>query len=273
MSELESLAAPLPVAKRDPERQLRLRCIGCEVLARPIYLAAAQSPHVVDVTFLRRGLHDTPATLRERLQAEIDAAAEADPPYDTVVLAYGLCGGATAGVGATGIPLVVPRAHDCITLFLGSRDRYQREFTAHPGTYWYATDYVERSDPGPGGATTGLLGIGANSDAQLQAAYADYVERFGRDNADYLMAVMGAWREHYDRAVFIDMGVSDASAVEAQAREEAERRGWLFERMAGELMLIRGLLEADWGDDFLIVLPGHRLAMTYDEGVVRAVEP
>jgi hypothetical protein len=31
-----------------------------------------------------------------------------------VVLAYGLCGGATAGLRAGSIPLVVPRAHDCI---------------------------------------------------------------------------------------------------------------------------------------------------------------
>jgi hypothetical protein len=150
---------PLPDLLADPagDRPLRLRCVGCEVLARPLYLCAARSPHVVDVSSLRPGLHDTPAELRGRLQAEIDATG---PEYDAVVLAYGLCGGATAGLAAGEIPMVVPQAHDCSTIFLGSRDRYQAEFTADPGTYWYATDYVERGEAGPGGARTGLLGIG-----------------------------------------------------------------------------------------------------------------
>jgi hypothetical protein len=252
--------------------RLRLRCISCEVLARPLYLCAARSPHVVDVSFLRRGLHDTPAVLRERLQVEIDAAAAADPSYDAVVLGYGLCGGATAGIGATRVPLVVPRAHDCITLFLGGRERYQSEFTAHPGTYWYAADYIERSDADTSGASLGLLGIGASSEDELKAAYSAYVEKFGRDNADYLMDVMGAWREHYDRAVFIDTGIGGSADVERRARAEAERRGWLFERMAGNLLLIRRLLDGDWNDDFLVLQPGQRTAMSYDAEVMRPAE-
>ncbi|HSW43038.1 MAG TPA: DUF1638 domain-containing protein, partial [Patescibacteria group bacterium] len=105
---------------------MRLLALTCEVLARSVYLCAARSPHVVDVHLHRRGLHDDPPNLRALLQAEIDAAGT---PYDAIVLAYGLCGAATAGLRAASIPLVVPRAHDCITLFLGSRDRYTAEFT------------------------------------------------------------------------------------------------------------------------------------------------
>jgi hypothetical protein len=252
--------------------RLRLRAISCEVLARPVYLCAARSPHVVDVTLLRRRLHDTPALLRGRLQAEIDAAGEADPPYDAVVLAYGLCGGAAAGIAAAGVPLVVPRAHDCITLLLGSRERFEREFAAHPGTYWYAPDYLERSDADGGGSAGGLIGIGATTDEAEAAAYAEYVARFGEDNAAYLMEVTGAWRSHYDRAAFVDMGVGDTSGAEERVRLEADRRGWLFERLAGELVLIRRLLEGDWSDDFLVLQPGQRLEMSYDPTIIRAEE-
>jgi hypothetical protein len=226
---------------------------------------------VVDVTFLRRGLHDSPRTLRERLQAEIDAVHTGDSRYDAVVLGYGLCGGATAGITAGSVPLVVPRAHDCITLFLGSRERYDREFIAHPGTYWYSADYMERSEVGQGTQAMGLLGIGANSDEQLESAYADYIARFGKDNADYLMEAMGAWRAHYERAVFIDTGIGDPTGVEARARDEAARRGWRFERLAGEFVLFRRLLDGDWGDDFLVLEPGERLAMSLDDTVVVAV--
>jgi hypothetical protein len=246
--------------------------IGCEVLARPLYACAARSPHIVNISLLRRGLHDTPATLRKRLQVEIDAAGEGQSSYDAIVLAYGLCGGATEGIVATTVPLILPRAHDCITLFLGSRDRYQREFIAHPGTYWYVSDYIERSEVDRSAAASGLLGIGANSDDDLQLAYAEYVARFGKDNADYLMEAMGAWHAHYDRAVFVETDVGDCAHCEARARAEAERRRWRFERMSGDLLLLRRLLDGDWTDDFLVLQPGQRLAMSYDDDVIRATQ-
>jgi hypothetical protein len=248
------------------DRPLRLRCISCEVLARPVYRAAAGSPHLVDVSMLRIGLHNTPPDLRSRLQVEIDAAG---PEYDAVVLAYGLCGSATAGITAGSVPLVLPRAHDCVTIFLGSRDRYADEFTAHPGTYWYATDYIERRDPAD---PNGMLGVGATSEADMAAARATYVEQYGEDNADYIMEVMGAWQAHYDRAAYVEMGVADSPAVEAQARDEAERRGWTFERMLGNDALVRRLIEADWDDDFLVLQPGERLTMTYDDAII-GVDP
>jgi hypothetical protein len=264
---------------------MRLLALTCEVLARSVYLCAARSPHVVDVHLNRRGLHDDPPNLRAILQGEIDAPGAGDgagapggaaarpggaaAPYDAIVLAYGLCGAATAGLQAGSIPLVVPRAHDCITLFLGSRDRYTAEFTGHPGTYWYVEDFVERSDEG--GA---FAGIGAVSDAEARATYEEYVAKYGEDNAAYLMEALGGWSSHYDRAAFVDMAVADARvalAAEARARDDAERRGWSFEKLAGELILVRRLIDADWGpEDFLVLQPGERLAMSYDEAVIRA---
>ncbi len=246
---------------------MRILCLGCEVLARPLYFAAATSPHVVDVELLRRGLHDVPANLRTILQEAVDAA---DPSrYDAVVLGYALCGQATAGIRAGRIPLVVPRAHDCITIFLGDRERYRREFTEDPGTYWYAQDYVEREDA-PGAGLTGL-GIGGGTEDAMKATYAQYVELYGQDNADYLMEALGGWRSHYDRAAYIDMGVADGSAVERRAQDDADRRGWRFERLAGDLTLVRRLLSGEWDPaDYAIVQPGERVAMTYDDAIIRA---
>lgn len=251
---------------------MRLLALTCEVLARSVYLCAARSPHVVDVHLNRRGLHDDPPNLRAILQGEIDAAgtvAVAGAPYDAIVLAYGLCGAATAGLQAGSIPVVVPRAHDCITLFLGSRDRYTAEFTGHPGTYWYVQDFVERSDDG--GA---FAGMGAVSDAAARTTYEEYVAKYGEDNAAYLMEALGGWSSHYDRAAFVDMAVADpreAAAVEAHARDDAERRGWTFEKLAGELLLVRRLIDGGWAaEDFLVLQPGERLAMSYDEAVIRA---
>ncbi|MEX1171714.1 MAG: DUF1638 domain-containing protein [Chloroflexota bacterium] len=245
---------------------MRLAALTCEVLARPVYLCAARSPHVVDVRLNRRGLHDDPPNLRTILQDEIDATGT---PYDAVALAYGLCGGATAGLRAGSIPLVIPRAHDCITIFLGDRGRYAAEFIANPGTYWYVQDYLERTDEG-----SPFGGVGAVSDEAARATHEEYVAKYGEDNAAYLMEVMGAWRSHYDRAAFVDMGVVTplgAAAAEARARDDAERRGWRFDRMAGELVLVKGLLDGAWDPaSYLVLQPGERLAMSYAEDVIRA---
>jgi hypothetical protein len=242
---------------------MRLKCLGCEALARVIYLCAARSPHIVDVELFRIGLHKEPDDLRVRLQARIDAAAEED--YDAMVLAYGLCGQSTAGLTARRVPMVIPRAHDCITLFLGDRRRYNAEFREHPGTYWYALDYTERND--------GSMSLGVDAEERTQDVYQEYVEKYGVDNANYLMEIMGAWRSHYDRAAYIDMGVGDSTAVEASTQEEAARRGWTYERLAGDLVLIRRLLEGDWEADFLILEPGQQVAMTYDFEVIGCLEP
>jgi len=242
---------------------MKLKCLACEALARLVYLYAAHSPHIVDIELFQLGWHNDPSDLRARLQARIDAVGHDE--YDAIVMAYGLCGQATAGLVARDTPIVIPRAHDCITLFLGSRERYTAESTAHPGTYWYVQDYIERN-PKPG--TT--LSLGSGTGDEIGELYAEYVKKYGQDNADYLIEVMGAWQQHYDRAVYIDLGVGDGAGVETQTRETAARRGWTFERMPGDPALIRQLLQGDWNNDFVILSPGKQIVMSYDQEVLNS---
>jgi hypothetical protein len=119
---------------------------------------------------------------------------------------------------------------------------------------------------GPAGS-----GVGGDTDDALDSVRAEYVARYGEDNADYLMEVMGAWRSHYGRAGYIAMGVADEDDALETARATADRRGWTFERLEGDLVLLRRLLDGDWTDDVLVLQPGERLAMSYDDRVVKAV--
>ena len=64
------------------------------------------------------------------------------------------------------------------------------------------------------------------------------------------------------------MGVGNGKEVEAKAQDEASRRGWVFDRLAGDLVLIKRLVEGDWENDFLVLQPGEHVTMTYDEGVI-----
>jgi len=148
----------------------------CEALARQAYAIAANSPHTITVKLFEQGLHNTPKLLREALQEAVDAI----PPdeCDAILLLYGICGTSTLGLTARHTPLVIPRAHDCITLYLGSRERYRAEFDAHPGTYWYSLDYMERN------RDRNNAGLGAANLGAMDEVYAEYVEKYGQDNAD-----------------------------------------------------------------------------------------
>lgn len=246
---------------------MRLKCIACDVLARPVYLSAAQSPHIVDVTLERFGLHLTPNKLRETLQNHIDSATSGGV-YDAVVLAYGLCGKATHNLRAGEIPLVIPRAHDCITLFLGGRDKYNQEFSQCPGTYWYVQDFVERGE-----SEDIPLSIGAYTTSDAEKLYAEYVEKYGEDNAKYLMEVMDAWQSHYERAAFIDMGLGENGTAESRALADAKRYDWRFERMTGDLILVKRLLDGNWTEeDFLILQPGQTIEMIGGDEIIRINE-
>ncbi len=238
-------------------------CIACEVLARPVYRSAAHSPQIVDVILIERGLHNEPGKLTAGIQEKILYAGGRG--YDAVLLGYGLCGNGTAGLQANSTPLVIPRVHDCISLLLGNPQRYLEEFDQNPGTYWYSQDFLERADNSGKFSTMGLI-----NDADLSKQYESFIEKYGKENADYLMEVMGGWQSHYQRAAFIDAGINHEESLHDQVKMDAEKRGWGFSTLAGDLILIRQLLNGEWPpENFIVVPPGHEVGLSYDQKIFK----
>lgn len=234
---------------------MHLKLIACEVFYRELCAEVARSIHQVDLLFVPKGLHDQgPVAMRERLQRAIDEASAG--PYERVVLGYGLCGNGIAGLQARACPLVIPRAHDCITLFLGSRERYLNYFQNHPGVYFLTSGWIER---------------GRTLEPQLSLNYEDLVTRYGEENARYLQQEL---TRHYRQITFIQTGVEPDQRFEEHSRREAAGRGWAFEKVQGDPALIRELVNGPWDDSkFLTVPPGWRVAVSHDDGVLRAEKP
>ncbi len=241
----------------------RLIALTCEALARSIYATAATSPYTISVRLFKQGLHNRPKNLRSVLQAEIDAIEPGE--CDAILLVYGMCGTSTVGLTTHHTPLVIPRAHDCITLYLGSDQRYQEEFNCHPGTYWYSVDYMERTDSGASVA----LGAAGIEDEERQ--YEEFVRKFGQETADLLIEEMRKWASHYTRAAFIDTGLGDSQRYEQMAQAKAEKEGWIYERKQGNRRLLELLINGNWDqEEFLVVPPGHTIKQAYDGGIMRA---
>ena len=247
------------------------KVIACEVAFRELCHVAATAPHLIDFEFLTQGHHDRPVEGRKAIQEHIAAVPEGK--YDAILLGYGLCSSILSDLRATHTPLVIPRAHDCITFFLGSKERYQTCFTERSGAYYFTSGWLEcrvrRKDTLS--AEHGAF-LPAQSDAGFQQTYADWVSRFGREKADYLAGVMSGWNAHYTHGVLIDFDFTRPLRLRDQVTAICRNEGWEFEELAGDLGLLRRWLSGEWPEtEFLRVEPGHRVVATFDDQIIGAV--
>ena len=162
-----------------------------------------------------------------------------------------------------------PRAHDCITLFLGSRERYLDYFQNNAGVFFQTTGWIERGEVN--GELTQLT-IGRKLKTQL--SFEELVARYGEDNARYLWEELGNPEKHYGKITFIEMGIEPDSSYERRSRDKAESRHWKFEKVQGDMGMFQRLVDGIWNDsEFLIVPPGRFVAAPYDEGIISLKTP
>jgi len=210
----------------NPNIPLRLLVLACAVMEREL-LPFQNSG--VNFRFFDYGLHLTPGNLTRVLQREIDQVP--GEAYDGIALGYGLCSNGVVGLQATNHPLVIPRVHDCISLFLGSPDRYREEATKHPGTYYLTPGWIEKGE-------TPI------------SKYNAYARSYNEHIAGW---VLHEEMKHYTRILLIDTGISPLSGYREIARKNAEFLSISFQELRGTPDLFQRLVTGCWGKDFLIV--------------------
>ncbi len=248
--------------------------VGCEVLRTEVERLLARTGHVVEARWLEVGLHREPS----RLRAAVTGAIREGPACgaEAVLLLYGLCAGSLDGVRAEGAPLVIPRAHDCITLHLGSRERYAEEHEREPGTYWCSRGVLEHDGRSAiGGAPDDGTPLPLFSEEGRRVFLAELAETYGEEEAEYLMEAWAeGWTRHYHRLVLLAERETIPEADRERVRSAAARYGWRYEERTPDWRLLEMLLGGDWPEDaFLVVPPGHAIRATHDERIVESVPP
>jgi hypothetical protein len=246
----------------------KFRFIGCEIVYREACYLAATGPHRVDVEFLRKGLHDLE---RRDMNAKIQATIDATDPqagYEAILLGYARCNDGLVDITARDIPLVIPRAHDCITFFFGSRAAYQEYFDGHAGTYYMTTGWSERNAFGDKYAQPAYGKTGVMGNLGLAESYEEMVAKYGKENADFIAESLGDWRKNYNKCLFLEMGITDEQPFIAKAQAEAAERNWEFEQRKGSLSLLQKLFLGQWDEDFVIVPPGGHIVARNDARII-----
>ncbi len=249
---------------------MNLKLIACNVFMREACHCLARSPHIIDPEFTELGEHVHSATLRASLQQRIDAADSAPRHYDAILLLFGLCGNATVGLRAGGTPLVIPRAHDCCTILLGSTARFQEHFGENPSTPFSSVGYLERGE---------YFLRTADDDCDRGLAFGDafaaYVEQYGEENARCIWDAMhppppaGASRQ----AVFIELPETKSLGHAEKFAAKAAAEGLECVKLEGNIGLIDRLLGGTWDpSEMLLVAPGQEIAGKYDWSEVLGVK-
>lgn len=254
--------------KGEDLRIMYLKLIACKVLQREISSLLYTCRHTIDVTTMNQGYHDTPVILQKMLQKEIDRIDAQEDPHtnnmrqrdlDAILLGYGLCSNAVAGLKSSRYKMVVPRAHDCATLVMGSKERYQEYFDSCKGSYFFTKGWLE------------LGAMPENEEEMLENKRKEYMEKYeDEDTVEYLLSIDRDMLKNYNCLTYVEWPeLADADA-EIRVKEMAKRSGWKYNYMEGSHSLLYDFLNGNWDEQrFLILEPGETLTPSYDENVMR----
>lgn len=225
---------------------MRVKLIAVGTLVRETGCLSATCPNTLDITWLQQKEPTSLLPLSDSLQQAIDAAEEDGVQYDAIAVAAGLwdvlingdpeenISDGVSPIHTERYPLILPRAHDWITLLLGSKERY-REIISHHDDIWWLT---------PSGAEQGFLPRTAPACPFSGSPTALYIKLDGISQPDE--------RE--------------------ETQSAARRTRWDYEELTGDLRLLRNLLWGSWNaEDFLTLSPGQKVRPSFDRHILEAI--
>lgn len=203
------------------------KLIACRTLEDEIQ---SLIPPDLDCEYLEYALHNTPKILKEKLQE----AFTADTDHDTILLGYGLCSNSVLDISSPRHRLVIPRVHDCISLFLGSRSRYDEEFKKVPATYYLSKGWIKQhGDP-----------------------YSEYLKNCGIYGEEMALEFTKMMYANYQRVAYIHTLGDDKADVE-YSKEVADFLEVDFNELEGNMAIFQALISGEWDERFIIVEPGR----------------
>jgi hypothetical protein len=208
--------------------------LACETLRPELELVMTARMMDIPVFYVESGKHVFPDKLRESIQEKLDEIPE---DFATVLFVFGFCGNAMVGVRSGAHTLVLPKAADCIPIFIGSQDE-RNAYGAR--RYFFTEGYLE-------------------SESNVAADHSGLVEKYGEENARMITQEM---LKHYENISVIDTGAFDTARVASALEELSEITGIPIDILPGNLRIIEMLLSGDWPEsEFFVFAPGSEVTL------------
>ncbi len=132
--------------------------------------------------------------------------------------------------------MIIPRAHGCCTIFLGSKNWFKEYFAENPSLPFSSTGYIEGRDSYVREASiTGVFGLGKN--------YEEYVKLCGEENARYILETLNSNLEEQrdTKVVFIESPETQRLGHADKCRMKAQGEGEQFLQLQGDIRIIKNL--------------------------------
>jgi hypothetical protein len=214
------------------EKKHGICIVACETLKQELLAVMEKRGCDYPVIWVDAGKHTWPDKLRVAVQEAIDGIP---PSCGTILLLFGFCGNAMVGIETRGHRLVMPKAADCIPLFIGSLR--ERE-TYGTRTYFFTEGYL-------------------NSGGSMLSDASRIYERYGEEDGLYILKKMLG---HYQDFAVVNTGVFDVDAIKARVDDFAKPLEIPVKLIPGSLRFIDALLAGDWQDTaFLVLEPGGKI--------------
>jgi hypothetical protein len=206
------------------------KIISCEVLRNEIERV---NPGY-EIEFFEGALHDYPDRLRAAVQERISAT----PGARDIRLCCGRCSNGTAGLTAGPHRLTLPAVDDCISLLLGSKQRYLEEHSGQPGTFYYTRGWIDFIDD----------------------PYKEYLKIMPKYGAEKAAHVAHLIMENYTRLAVIETpGVAGLDEKRDYLETVSAFYDLPLEHLTGSLRFLEKLVNGPHDDEFLVVEPGEVL--------------
>ena len=240
----------------------RYKLISCSIFIREISSILYNNSNSISPVYLDLGAHNEPVKLKKLIQEEIDNTKKDN--FDAILLAYGLCGNSLVGIQSEHYPIIIPKAHDCCTILLGSRDAFNTHFSNNLSASWSCNGYMESNESHFHARDEGKI-------FGLDKTYEELLELYGKENAEYLIKEVVGETTH-GPLFYIDLPETSIQENIAQFLTAAEKTKQDYIMLKGKITLLKRLLQGDWNEDFLIIPPGSHIEPSYNEEVLKISE-
>jgi len=204
--------------------------LACNTIRDEVERAAREVGCPYPFVWVESGLHLRPDDLRRRLQEELDRLRG----VDRVLLAFGFCGNSVVGLASRDFELVIPRADDCITLLLGSKQS-REECSAEGGVYFLTRGWLE-------------------GEFNIWREYQAVMERHGPERTERIYRRMLA---HYRFLGLIDTGAYDVETLLPEVRYIARELKLETRVFAGSRAYLERFFSGPWDPAAFVLVPPH----------------